>query len=92
MSPELRQELGEKAVAAAKAVGYVGAGTVEFLLDTRDQSFYFMEMYGTHFKYDLLRAYLKSMPSRNTRLQVEHPVTEVSQLVRPVKLFADVVP
>lgn len=58
LSPELRRSLGEKAVAAAKAVGYVGAGTVEFILDAdNNQEFYFMEM--------------------NTRLQVEHPVTEM---------------
>lgn len=49
MPPELRRAMGESAVAAAKAVGYVGAGTVEFMLDTESKrsltdSFYFMEM------------------------------------------------
>ncbi|EPQ26660.1 uncharacterized protein PFL1_05640 [Pseudozyma flocculosa PF-1] len=53
----LRRDLGEKAVAAAKAVNYVGAGTVEFILDAETLDFYFMEM--------------------NTRLQVEHPVSEM---------------
>ncbi|RKO90559.1 methylcrotonoyl-coenzyme A carboxylase 1 [Blyttiomyces helicus] len=57
LSPALRKNLGEKAVAAAKAVNYVGAGTVEFIFDTDTDKFYFMEM--------------------NTRLQVEHPVTEM---------------
>ncbi|CAG8440549.1 3459_t:CDS:10 [Ambispora gerdemannii] len=57
LSEELRHELGEKAVTAAKAVNYVGAGTVEFIFDNETQQFYFMEM--------------------NTRLQVEHPVTEM---------------
>lgn len=53
---ELREEMGKTAVAAAKAVGYVSAGTIEFLLDS-DGHYYFMEM--------------------NTRIQVEHPVTEL---------------
>lgn len=68
MDPEIREIMGGAAVKAALAVGYVGAGTVEFMLDTQhkkgsgpseggDHGFYFMEM--------------------NTRLQVEHPVTEL---------------
>ena len=56
VSPELRARMGATAVAAAKAAGYVNAGTCEFLLD-RDGQFYFLEM--------------------NTRIQVEHPVTEL---------------
>lgn len=56
LSPELREEMGNAAVSAAKAVQYHGAGTVEFLLDKHGK-FFFMEM--------------------NTRIQVEHPVTEM---------------
>lgn len=56
ISEELRRQMGETAVRAAKAVGYENAGTIEFLLD-KNKNFYFMEM--------------------NTRIQVEHPVTEL---------------
>ena len=55
ITPELRRDMGEKAVAAAKAVNYIGAGTIEFLVD-KHRNYYFLEM--------------------NTRLQVEHPITE----------------
>ncbi|XP_047731422.1 methylcrotonoyl-CoA carboxylase subunit alpha, mitochondrial isoform X1 [Prionailurus viverrinus] len=56
INSDVRKKLGEAAVRAAKAVNYVGAGTVEFIMDSK-HNFYFMEM--------------------NTRLQVEHPVTEM---------------
>jgi acetyl-CoA carboxylase biotin carboxylase subunit len=64
MTPTLRLEMGSAAVAGAKAINYVGAGTIEMLLDA-DGSYYFMEM--------------------NTRIQVEHPVTEMLTGVDLVK-------
>ncbi|WP_182199510.1 acetyl-CoA carboxylase biotin carboxylase subunit [Paraliobacillus salinarum] len=57
ITDSIREQMGEAAVQAAKAVNYSGAGTVEFIFDKTDQSFYFMEM--------------------NTRIQVEHPITEM---------------
>jgi acetyl-CoA carboxylase, biotin carboxylase subunit len=64
MTPDLRKRMGAAAVKGAKAIDYVGAGTIEMLLD-EDGSFYFMEM--------------------NTRIQVEHPVTEMITGVDLVK-------
>ncbi|HKG95199.1 MAG TPA: biotin carboxylase N-terminal domain-containing protein, partial [Gemmatimonadaceae bacterium] len=64
MTPELREAMGKAAVAGAKSINYVGAGTIEMLLN-EDRSFYFMEM--------------------NTRIQVEHPVTEMLTGVDLVK-------
>ncbi|UVB74000.1 acetyl-CoA carboxylase biotin carboxylase subunit [Bacillus subtilis] len=57
LDSEIREQMGDAAVKAAKAVGYTGAGTVEFIYDYNEQRYYFMEM--------------------NTRIQVEHPVTEM---------------
>ena len=64
LTDELRNKMGESAVKAAKSVGYVNAGTIEFLVD-KNRDFYFMEM--------------------NTRIQVEHPVTEMVTDVDIVK-------
>lgn len=64
MTPELRKKMGDTAVAAARAVSYLGAGTIEFLVDD-DLNYYFLEM--------------------NTRLQVEHPITERTTGVDLVK-------
>ena len=64
VTPELRKDMGENAVAAAKAVNYIGAGTIEFLVD-KHRNYYFLEM--------------------NTRLQVEHPITEAASGIDIVK-------
>jgi acetyl/propionyl-CoA carboxylase alpha subunit len=56
LTPEIREEMGQAAVAAARAVDYYNAGTIEFIFDPKTRQYYFLEM--------------------NTRLQVEHPVTE----------------
>ncbi|WP_432370522.1 acetyl-CoA carboxylase biotin carboxylase subunit [Staphylococcus chromogenes] len=66
LSEKMRQEMGEAAVRAAKAVDYYNAGTIEFIYDLDEDKFYFMEM--------------------NTRIQVEHPVTEMVTGVDLVKL------
>lgn len=64
LTPKLREAMGKAAVAAAKTVGYTNAGTIEFMVDGK-QDFYFMEM--------------------NTRLQVEHPITEATTGIDLVK-------
>jgi acetyl-CoA carboxylase biotin carboxylase subunit len=65
ITPEIREAMGVAAIKGAKSVRYLGAGTIEFLLD-KDKSFYFMEM--------------------NTRIQVEHPVTEEAMGIDLVKM------
>jgi acetyl/propionyl-CoA carboxylase alpha subunit len=69
MTPALREAMGEAALSAARASGYVNAGTVEFLLDASGQ-FYFLEV--------------------NTRLQVEHPITEMTTGLDLVRLQLDI--
>lgn len=69
LSPELRQAMGDAAIAAARAVNYVNAGTVEFLVD-RSDNFYFMEI--------------------NARIQVEHPVTELTTGIDLVREQIDI--
>lgn len=69
MTPELRERMGNAAIKAARASGYVNAGTVEFLLD-KDGRFYFLEV--------------------NTRLQVEHPITEMITGLDLVRLQIDI--
>ncbi|REJ10537.1 acetyl-CoA carboxylase biotin carboxylase subunit [Halobacillus trueperi] len=72
ISEAMRAKMGDAAVKAALAVNYSGAGTVEFIYDKEDDSFYFMEM--------------------NTRIQVEHPVTEMVtgvDLIKEMLLIAD---
>ncbi|EUJ31785.1 acetyl-CoA carboxylase biotin carboxylase subunit [Listeria floridensis FSL S10-1187] len=65
LDEKMRQKMGKAAVKAAKAVNYSGAGTIEFIYEPKEKSFYFMEM--------------------NTRIQVEHPVTELVTGVDLVK-------
>jgi acetyl-CoA carboxylase biotin carboxylase subunit len=69
ITPKMRAAMGEVAIKAAKAVGYCGAGTIEFLADA-DRNFYFLEM--------------------NTRIQVEHPITELVTGVDLVKAQIEV--
>ncbi|CEO95245.1 unnamed protein product (mitochondrion) [Plasmodiophora brassicae] len=71
MTDELRRQMGASAVQAALSVGYVGAGTVEFIFDSDTNEYYFMEM--------------------NTRLQVEHPVTEMIVRIPKIQGSCDLV-
>ncbi|TGB04344.1 acetyl-CoA carboxylase biotin carboxylase subunit [Halobacillus salinus] len=72
IGPAMREKMGDAAVKAALAVNYSGAGTVEFIYDKKEETFYFMEM--------------------NTRIQVEHPVTEMvtgTDLIKEMLLIAN---
>lgn len=75
MSEERRAAIGDAAVRAALAVNYVGAGTVEFIMDTVTQEFFFMEM-NTRLQVCLMQV-MSHLTNMRMLQQVEHPVTEM---------------